>query len=220
MSPALVANAAARAQQGALWNDAFDSWAVDDDAAADRADALFFAVKPPLAIADRIHRFSQRARAARGLSCSLIPARCLHLTLLGVGIYQAMSVATLEGLRTAGAMVAMQPFRLTLNRTVSFGSERTSGNPPFVLGGDDSITIGLHQLRQALASALRQVGFRPGLRAFKPHLTLFYTGHDLGEDPVAAIGWTVREFALIHSVRGESRHELLGVWRLGSRVCC
>lgn len=218
MSPALIANTVARAQQGAFWSDAFDPWAVDDDDAADRTDTLFFAVKPPFAIADRIHRFSQRARAARGLSCSLILARCLHLTLLGVGIYQTTSAATLEGLRTAAAMATMQPFRLTLNRTLRFGNERKSDNLPFVLVGDDSITIGLHQLRQELADALRQIGFRPRLKAFKPHLTLFYTGHDLGEDPVAEIGWTVREFALIHSVRGESRHELLGVWRLGSRV--
>ena len=184
---------------------------------AERTDTLFFAVKPPLAIADHIHRFSQRARAARGLPCPLILARCLHLTLQGVGIYQTTSAATIEGLRAAVAMVTMQPFRLTLDRTMSFGNERQSDNQPFVRVGDDSITIGLHQLREKLASALRQVGFRPRLKAFKPHLTLFYTGHDLGEDPVAEIGWTVREFALIHSVRGESRHELLGVWRLGSR---
>src|SRR5579872_1346928 len=157
MSPPLVTNTAARAPQGAFWSDAFDPWAVDDDDVAERTDTLFFAVKPPLAIADHIHRFSQRARAARGLPCPLILARCLHLTLQGVGIYQTTSAATIEGLRAAVAMVTMQPFRLTLDRTMSFGNERQSDNQPFVRVGDDSITIGLHQLREKLASALRQV---------------------------------------------------------------
>ena len=213
MSPALVTKNAARPQQGAFWSDAFDPCVVEDDEAADRADALFFAVKPPPAIADHIYRFSKRAQAARGLSCSLILARCYHISLLGAGTYQTSSATTIEGLRAAGAMVAMQPFRVGLDRTMSFGK---SDKRPFVLGGDDGITIGLHQLRQELVRALRQVGFRPRLRRFTPHLTLFYTGHNLGEERVAPIGWTVRDFALIHSVRGESRHELLGVWRLGS----
>ena len=216
MSPALISETATRPRQAAFWSDAFDPYAVADEERSDRSDTLFFAVKPPPHLAEHIYRFGGRARATRGLSCSLILARCLHLTLLGVGIYQATSAATIEALRDAAAMVAIQPFRLTLNRTMSFGDERKSDNRPFVLIGDDSITIGLHQLRHELASALRQVGFRPRLKAFTPHMTLFYSGHDLGEDSVAEIGWTVCHFALVHSVHGQRRHELLGVWRLGS----
>jgi 2'-5' RNA ligase len=213
MSPALISEIAARPLQTAFWSDAFDPYAVADENISGRPDTLFFALKPPPHIAEHIHRFSERTRAARGLSCKLTLPRCYHITLLGAGAYETTSKATLDGLRAAAARVAMRSFRIGLDRPMSFGSglER-----PFVLVGDDRTTIGAHMLRQELGSALRQIGFRLRLKAFAPHMTLFYSGHDLGEDAVAEIGWTVREFALIHSVHGRSRHELLGVWRLGA----
>jgi RNA 2',3'-cyclic 3'-phosphodiesterase len=213
MSPALIVETAARPLQTTFWSDAFDPYAVADADVSGRPDTLFFALKPPPYIAEHIHRFSERARTARGLSCPLVVSRCYHITLLGAGAYETASKATLDGLRAAAARVAMRSFRIGFDRTVSFDNNRER---PFVLVGDDRITIGAHMLRQELASALRQVGFRLRIKAFAPHMTLFYSGHDLGADSVAEIGWTVREFALIHSVHGQSRHELLGVWRLGA----
>jgi len=215
MSPTLISETASRPHQIALWSDAFDPYAVADEDASGGPDTLFLAVKPPPHIAEHIYRFSQRARTARGLASPLILPRCYHLTVLGAGAYETTSKATLNGLRTAAARVAVRPFRLGLNRTVSFESR---AQRPFVLAGNDQTTIGMHMLRQELTSALRQLGFRLRPRSFTPHLTLFYAGHDLGENFVAEIGWTVREFALVHSIYGQSRHELLGSWRLEGGV--
>lgn len=91
------------------------------------------------------------------------------------------------------------------------GSQRR----PFVPVGDERITVGAHMLLQELGSALRQVGFRLRIKAFTPHMTLFYSGHDLGDDSVAEISWTAREFAIIHSVHGQSRHEVVASGGLG-----
>jgi RNA 2',3'-cyclic 3'-phosphodiesterase len=175
--------------------------------------SLFFALKPPPHIAEHIHRFSERARAARGLSGPLILSRCYHITVLGAGAYETTSKATLDGLRTAASRVAMRSFHIALDRTMSF-APIASGRScwPATIAS----RFGAHMLLRELASALRQVGFRLRTRAFTPHLTLFYSGHDLGEDSIAEIGWTVRDFALIHSVHGQSRHELIGGWRLGA----
>jgi RNA 2',3'-cyclic 3'-phosphodiesterase len=213
MSPTLIPETAACPLQTAFWSDAFDPYAVADEDVSGRPDTLFFALKPPPHIAEHIYRFSERTRTARGLSCQLILPRCYHMTLLGAGAYETVSQATLDGLRAAAARVAMRSFRLGLDRTMSFDNNRAR---PFVLAGDDRITVGVQMLRQELTSTLRQIGFRPRIKAFTPHLTLFYSGHDLGEDSVAEIGWTVRHFALIHSVHGQRQHELLGVWRLGA----
>lgn len=48
-------------------------------------------------------------------------------------------------------------------------------------------------------------------RDFVPHVTLFYGEREIDEYPLQPpIVWTVREFALIHSLRG---HAHLGSWR-------
>jgi 2'-5' RNA ligase len=46
---------------------------------------------------------------------------------------------------------------------------------------------------------------------FTPHVTLLYGEHQAEENPVEPVGWTVKEFALIHSMRGHFR---IGSWRL------
>jgi len=49
-------------------------------------------------------------------------------------------------------------------------------------------------------------------RAFTPHVTLWYGEREIAENPIEPIGWTVREFVLIHSLRG---HTCLARWPLG-----
>jgi 2'-5' RNA ligase len=49
---------------------------------------------------------------------------------------------------------------------------------------------------------------------FTPHLTLLYDNRYVEGRDVEPIAWSVREFVLIHSVLGKTRHIHLGRWPL------
>jgi 2'-5' RNA ligase len=130
---------------------------------------------------------------------------------LSIGYHAELSRATIAGLRAAAATVAMPPFRVALNRTMCFDRHP---DQPFVLVGDEGIG-GIEMFRERLVLALRGAGFKLlRIPSFTPHMTLFRHKCDLGDRFFDDIDWTVRDFMLIHSVHGESRHELLGRWPL------
>jgi 2'-5' RNA ligase len=52
-------------------------------------------------------------------------------------------------------------------------------------------------------------------RAFVPHVTLLYDARNVTVQPVDPLGWTVREFVLVHSLLGQTRYRVLGRWTLG-----
>lgn len=87
----------------------------------------------------------------------------------------------------------------------------TAPSGPVVLLG----TGGLEQvrnLRTALAGAMADCGFNPP-RTYQPHMTLSYDPrHRLPQKPVDPIGFVAREFALVKSHIGLSRHEVLRTW--------
>ena len=83
---------------------------------------------------------------------------------------------------------------------------------PFVLGSGD----GLHKftaLQKYLAYELACEGFE-GSRGSAPHMTLMWADRGVGEYPVAPIRWVVRDFVLVMSLVGKSRHEYLARWPL------
>lgn len=52
-------------------------------------------------------------------------------------------------------------------------------------------------------------------REFEPHMTLLYRGQLIPEVVLdEPVGWTVRDFVLVHSLQGEGRHEHLCYWLL------
>jgi 2'-5' RNA ligase len=52
-------------------------------------------------------------------------------------------------------------------------------------------------------------------KKFEPHMTLLYQGHVIPEVMLdKPVTWTVRDFALVHSLQGESKHEQLCYWLL------
>jgi 2'-5' RNA ligase len=60
---------------------------------------------------------------------------------------------------------------------------------------------------------LRRVGIKtsPG---FTPHLTLLYGERPIKERFIEPISWTVCEFALVLSLRGETKYIVEGHWPL------
>jgi 2'-5' RNA ligase len=145
----------------------------------------------------RAHRFAGRP---------IQPDR-LHVSLLFLG---SRSEDLVRIGQEVGTVVRMPTFDVVFDRTVSFRGK--PGQRPFVLVGRDGCSP-LQSLRQQMVEALMRKGVKGwARRAFTPHVTLWYGERELAENPIEPIGWTVREFVLIHSLRG---HTHLARWPLG-----
>src|SRR6185437_6313227 len=135
----------------------------------------------------------------------------LHVSLLFLGSFPGSPSQELVRIgNEVGAAVRMPKFDVVFDRTVSFRGR--PGQRPFVLVGQDGC-IPLQSLRQQMIEALCRTGLKGWARkAFTPHVTLWYGEREVDEHPIEPIGWTVREFVLIHSLRG---HTHLARWPLG-----
>ena len=175
MTPDLIQNVPKDMRQGALWHGDFE-------APAGRRDAIFLALQPPTPIADRAYRIAQNIRDIHGLACPLIGPDRVHVSLLGFCGRQVMAPAAINAIRGIASTVVMPQFRIELNRAMSFGKKSDSTlNRPFVLAGDDETISGIVALRQHIISALREAGYRGHIpTSFAPHMTLFWSGPNLG----------------------------------------
>lgn len=104
-------------------------------------------------------------------------------------------------LRRAGT-IELPPFR------VSFTCAKSLGRGALVLcGGRGSAEF--ERLSARLCDALTPPGAERG-RAFLPHMTLMRSETILPECRIRAIGWTVREIVLVHSLLGRATHRPVG----------
>jgi len=167
---------------------------------------LFLAAVPDASTAVQIRHRAGILRRAHHLEGRLIEPNGLHVSLFFLGGLAERHVQLACG---AAADVRTGPFAVSFDRAVSFRGK--PGNRPFVLFGGG----GLRQLtsfRRMLAAAMTRVGWRRRANMiFTPHITLLYDAREVEEHPIAPIGWTVREFVLIHSMRG---HVHLARWPL------
>ena len=103
-------------------------------------------------------------------------------------------------------------FDIALDITESFYVRREVH--PFVLASGSGV-VAAAALRRLIADAMADEGFGVRMsRDFTPHMTLMWADRWVDEYPVLPIHWTVREFALILSHVGKSRHEHLAKWAL------
>lgn len=167
---------------------------------------LFLAAVPDASTALQIRHRAEILRCVHHLEGRLIEPDGLHVSLFFLGGLAEQHVQLACG---AAADVRAGSFEVSFDRAVSFRGK--PGNRPFVLFGGD----GLRQLmsfRRMLASAMTRVGLRRRANMnFTPHVTLLYDARAVEEHPIAPISWTVREFVLIHSMRG---HVHLARWPL------
>jgi 2'-5' RNA ligase len=176
-----------------------------------RLDNVFFAVCPGEAAADQIRDIARSICAESGLRGRLLDKDCLHVTLHGVGEFEGLPRSKIARAIEAAGSVSMPAFDIGFDRAMSFTSRQ---NRPLVLRAGDGHTElrGLHRL---LGDAMRRGGLWKNVRnSFTPHITLLYDSRLLAEKPVPTVRWTVREFVLIHSPQGHSRHHRLGRWEL------
>jgi len=136
-----------------------------------------------------------------------------HVSLYNLGTYETLPQDVVNAARAAAAVVDMPPFDVAFNHVMSFASG--SRGRPLVVCGDEGL-VGLRTLHRHLGAALRKNGLKrfAARPEFMPHVTLLYDRRSVLERSIEPISWTVREFVLVHSVRGKGRYERKGTWPL------
>lgn len=176
----------------------------------------FFAVRPDAlarsAIADSAARFRKTLR----VSGVAVPLDSLHLSLCPVGRAERLVQPLEQALLAAGAQVRSTGFVAALDMAMRCAPR--DGQFPFVLCADRATTQAASDLRKAIAEAQRKVGLQVGgVSSFHPHVELqFGPAIDAIEESIPPIQWHVREFVLVRSFFGQSRHEVIGCWPLAS----
>ncbi len=169
---------------------------------------LFLAAVPDADASVRIFRLARALKQAHGFPGKLIEPECLHVSLFFLGEFEEQLVRIVCD---AAAEVRAQPFDTWFDCSATFLGR--PGNRPFVLIGDEGLE-GLRSFRRALGAALATKGLkRLAKREFTPHITLLYADRKVEEYPIEPIRWTVKEFVLVHSLRG---HRHLARWPLCS----
>lgn len=167
------------------------------------AHRYFFALLPDEVTGRRIHAFAERELGGKGL---MRPER-LHVTLALTADFDAPYPALAAALRRAGDAVAAAPVPLVLDR-LSAG-QRTAALRP----AHDIPALRALQAEIARAMAREGVPMRRDWR-FSPHVTLAYRDGEPVQRRSEDFGWTARDFVLIESLVGLTRHCLLARWPL------
>jgi RNA 2',3'-cyclic 3'-phosphodiesterase len=174
---------------------------------------IFFACLPDAATAARIHAFAEERKREHGFEATLILPEHLHVTLFHLGDWAVLPEEIVRLAKEAAAQVDVPPFEAAFARAESF--RNSTGVYPFVLTGDIAPWRALHA---SLAAALKRVGLGGATQGeFKPHVTLTYDKLRIKPAAIEPIEWTVRDFALVHSLLGKTTHHRLARWHLALR---
>lgn len=195
-------------------------------------DGLFFALFPDARNATRIERIAHRvcgmqrrgqpgsqpdSRPGASAPVPLGPDR-YHVTLHHLGNYVGgLPHATVARAIRAASAIRTNAFAVAFDRVEDFRGR------PLVLRAHEG-ALALQEFRFALGKALESAGFAGRARApFTPHVTLAYREPvDVKRrfierlDETETISWTVRDFVLVHSLLGRTRHIALARWPLAS----
>jgi RNA 2',3'-cyclic 3'-phosphodiesterase len=175
---------------------------------------VYFALLPVVDAARLIAWRRRHLCCEHGLNGKPIAAGRLHVSVHHLGDYAAPPPGIVAAARdaAAAASVVMPPFELVFDRVVSF--ENRSGRHPLVLQGTDGVAE-LVAFRRVLGTAMQKAGLWRWVKLdYLPHLTLLYDDRRIAEQAVEAVGWTVQEFVLVHSLYGQARYDQLGRWPL------
>jgi 2'-5' RNA ligase len=171
---------------------------------------LFFAVLPPREAGPAIARLGQSLQQAHHLRGHRIGQDRLHLTLAPVFATGRALADTIARAKSVAAGIRHGRFPLCLEWSESFRLRRS--HHPFVLRGDLGVRP-LAELRREIRAEMVRAGFSVEA-SFTPHVTLLWADRCVEANPIAPIHWTVRDFALVLSVVGQSRHIHVGRWPL------
>jgi len=174
---------------------------------------FFLAVYPETASRSALEGLACAERRAACLRGMPRPARLLHATLLSLGRHDGPDEEVdrrIDLAKAACARLAHPCFEVRFDEVMSFAPDRNGKCPVVAVGGEG---VGaLSAFRRALLAA---IGLAPST-GYKPHVTLLYDRRVVDPHGIVPIGWTVREFCLVHSLIGHSRHDILARWPLGT----
>jgi RNA 2',3'-cyclic 3'-phosphodiesterase len=175
-------------------------------------DFIFFALLLGAEHASRIVKLREYLCEENGLEGSRIAASLLHITLHGIGAYDGLPRAVVERAKQAGATISAKPFDVVFDRAMSF-NRKSDGRPLVLCTDNEAALLAFHQL---LGEAMKNVGFRRITSYFKPHMTLLYSDRMLTGRSIEPVRWSVRDFVLVHSLRGrgQSKYIHLARWPL------
>lgn len=176
-------------------------------------DRLFFALIPTPDAAAAIVRQRGLLRDEYGVTGKPIGMTRLHVTLIHLGDYLGLPQGVVKAAMTAAESVKAAPFDVVFDQAKSF-----HGRPrkrPLVLLGDDGVAA-LEKFQKTLGKALEKAGFGKANPHYTPHVTLLYDNRLVPPGTIEPISWTAREFVLVHSLLGQTRHIQLGRWALSS----
>jgi 2'-5' RNA ligase len=177
--------------------------------AAPRTDGLFFALLPDIATAAQLERTAQQLGIRHRLNGAPLAGERFHVSLLGFGAHAGLPPDLVAAASKIAAEIAKRPFDVTFDRAMSF-----LGRPrPLVLCGDEGVA-NLIAFQRTLGGAIEKGGLGRVKPQFMPHVTLLYDEHGIAEHAIEPVNWTVREFVLVHSLRGQSKYIPLGRWPL------
>ena len=180
--------------------------------ASQPTDRLFFGVIPDAPATAETTQLVQHLRREHGLSGRSLATDHFHVTLCHVGDYVGLPAGIVAAAREAVTTLAMQSFEVTFDHAGSFSGKPR--NLPFVLLGNDGVAA-LIAFQRVLFEALKRVGLtRRAEPSFTPHMTLLYDDRSIAMRPIEPLSWIVREFVLVHSLLGQTRHIPLGRWSL------
>ncbi|MBD0416096.1 2'-5' RNA ligase family protein [Oryzicola mucosus] len=153
------------------------------------------------------------------IRANALDGRCLersrlHLSLSHIGDYTRLKSSRVYAVGLAASEVSAPAFEVRLHAIRSFDGRPPVANKPrsrpLVLLGDGD---GLPKLHATLTEALREKGLRVATR-FTPHLTLSYGEATVPLQAIEPMRFIAKEFALVHSMLGQGRYNILGRWPL------
>jgi len=185
-----------------------------DDPDLRRDDRLFFAILLDDAIAPALASRAVAWQRELRLGGKLVPARQSLISLVMLGDHDGLPKPLVDAACRAGSLVRAQAFDVSFDRLSAFGGGA------LVLRGSDGVPP-LQSFWRALNSVLADSPLKPYVASsFEPHVTLLRDKSrvaKLDERPVEPIGWTVREFVLIHSFLRQGRYQICGRWQLSGQ---
>jgi 2'-5' RNA ligase len=177
-------------------------------------DRFLFVISLELSIAKVAANAGRLFAKEQGWKGIARPPEVLHITLNDLGIFlDGLPPHLVKKLMAAGESVDFPQFDLTFDQIAQFG-HTNGGQAIMVLRGGDGLQA-LMAFRQTLIDGMMWEGLPKQVqRGFTPHVTLQYGKGDFIGKAIETIGWTVREFSLVRSPQGETRHIPLATWRL------
>jgi 2'-5' RNA ligase len=180
--------------------------------AAAPTDRLFFALLPDAAAIVQAGAITDTLTGAHGLSGRRLAPSRLHVTLHHVGDFAGLPADVVGRAKAAGEGLRHAPIAIRFDRAGSF--VRRQRTLPLVLRGGGQV-IPVIAFQHVLGEAMARQGFRmPPSSHYTPHMTLLYDPRYVEPKAVTPVEWTAREFVLIRSLIGKTRHEVLGRWML------